>query len=347
MNIKICHHKLQTFYALRNRLLASSCENEMRGIKPTMIRRELVKAAIEHRESERVSYIIDFTSEAWNKIKDRVDYPNPDRFIDNDVESFSPPWWNWYELGKDWRGMDAPLSPATVIGTGSYPSFIDALKQKREQSDKYFLIRIYGSNFEKANSARGFENFLADIAGHWDFAKKLTNKMIEKNLVMLENFLMLEEIDGVLLGSDWGSQRGLLMSPETWEELIRPGEQKEYELIHSYGKDVWVHSCGCIDAIIPSLIDMGLDVLNPVQPEAMDIEQLKRDYGDKLAFWGGISTQRTLPYGTPDEVRKETRAVRNLMAEGGGYILSPAQSIQDDVPLENILALLEVAREKT
>lgn len=310
-----------------------------------MTRRKLVKAAIEHREAERAPYIIDLTSEAWNKIKEQVGYPNPNKFIDNDVESFSPPWWNWHELDKDWREMDAPLSRAKVIGTGSYTSFIEDIKRRKEQSDKYFLVRIYGSHFEKANSARGIENLLADIAGHWEFAKKLHNTIIEKNLVMLENILVLEEIDGVLLGSDWGSQRGLLMSPDTWEELIRPGEQKEYDLVHAYGKDVWVHSCGCVDAIIPSLIEMGLDVLNPVQPEAMDIKRLKEDYGDRLTFWGGISTQRTLPYGTPDEVREETRHVRNFMAKNGGYILSPAQSIQDDVPLENILALLDVARD--
>jgi len=312
-----------------------------------MTRQELVKAALGHKETERVPYLIDFTSEAWEAIKERVDFPNPGEFLDNDVESFSPPWWTWHKLGEDWKRMDAPLSPAKVIGTGSYTSFIESLKQRREQSDKYFLVRIYGSHFEKAYFSRGFENFLADLAGHWDFAKKLLDTIIEKNLVMLENILTLEEIDGVLLGSDWGSQRGLLMSPETWEELIRPGEQKEYELIHAYGKDVWVHSCGSIEAIIPSLVEMGLDVLNPVQPEAMDIERLKRDYGDKLTFWGGISTQRTLPYGTPDEVREETRQILKLMVKDGGYILSPAQSIQDDVPLENILAMLEVAREKS
>ena len=305
----------------------------------------MVKAAIEHRETERAPYLIDFTSEAWEAIKDRVDYPNQAEFLDNDVESFSPPWWTWHQLEADWKGMDAPQSKATVMGTGSYPSFIDSLKQRREESDKYFLLRIYGSHFEKAYSARGFENYLADLGGHWNFAKKLLDTIIDKNLVMLENILSLEEIDGVLLGSDWGSQRGLLMSPQTWEELIRPGEQKEYDLIHAYGKDVWVHSCGCIEAIIPSLVEIGLDVLNPVQPEAMDIERLKQDYGDKLAFWGGISTQQTLPYGTPDEVREETRQVTKLMAKNGGYILSPAQSIQDDVPLENIIAMLEVARE--
>jgi len=115
--------------------------------------------------------------------------------------------------------------------------------------------------------------------------------------------------------------------------------------VHGYGKDVWVHSCGNIVKAIPSLIEMGLDVLNPVQPECMDLERLKRDFGDKLAFWGGISTQQALPYGTPVEVKAEALRVRDLMSRQGGYILSPAQELQDDVPVENILALLEVARD--
>ena len=135
------------------------------------------------------------------------------------------------------------------------------------------------------------------------------------------------------------------MSPEVWDDLIGPGEQREYDLVHAYGKDVWLHSCGCIDALIPRLVEMGLDVLNPVQPECMDIARLKADYGGRLTFWGALSTQQTLPFGTPDEVRAEARRVRDLMSTDGGYILSPAQSIQGDVPVANIEALLEVARE--
>jgi len=262
------------------------------------------------------------------------------------VKSFSPPWWTWHELDEDWRQTGTPTSPAKVIGRGNYDAFIESIKAERETSDKYFLIRIYGSHFEKAYFSRGIENFLADIAGDPEFTRRLFNTIIEKNMVMLENFLALPEIDGVLLGSDWGSQIDLLMSPAVWEDMIRPGEQREYDLIHSYGKDVWVHSCGCVEKIIPSLVEIGLDVLNPVQPEAMDIRKLKEQYGDKLAFWGGISTQQTLPYGTPDEVKAEARGVRDLLAKDGGYILSPAQSLMGDVPVENILALFEVAREK-
>ena len=256
------------------------------------------------------------------------------------------PWWNWHNLGPDWAGMDIPKSRPTVVGSGDYKATLDGIKAAKDaQAEKYLLVRIYGSHFEKAYFSRGFENFLADMGGEPEFAGNLLRLIIEKNMVMLENILHLPEIDGILLGSDWGSQRGLLMSPAIWQDMIRPGEQKEYDLIHAYGKDVWVHSCGDIGAIIPCLVDMGLDVLNPVQPEAMDIAELKRRHGSKLTFWGGISTQQTLPFGTPDEVRSEARRVRDMMSVNGGYIFSPAQGIQADVPLTNLRALLEVARE--
>jgi uroporphyrinogen-III decarboxylase len=311
-----------------------------------MTSREHVRAAIDHRPAERVPYAIDLCPDAADAL--RTVYGDVDMcgFINNDVLDISVPWWDWYHLADDWQGYAAPTSRAQVIGRGSYVDLADQIKAARDQSDKYFLVRIYGSHFEKANFARGIENFLADMAGEPAFARALLNRIIEKNMVMLENFLPIAEIDGVLLGSDWGSQIDLLMSPDTWQEMIRPGEQREYDLVHSYGKDVWVHSCGNIEKVIPSLIEMGLDVLNPIQPEVMDIAQLKQRYGHALAFWGGISTQQTLPYGTPEQVKEEARRVRDLMSQGGGYIFAPAQSIQGDVPVANIMALLEVAREK-
>ena len=127
--------------------------------------------------------------------------------------------------------------------------------------------------------------------------------------------------------------------------MIREGERQEYDLIHRMNKDVFVHSCGKIDPIIPELSDMGLDALNPIQPECMDIGELKRLYGDRLSFYGGISTQQTLPNGTPDEVRRETRRVIELMSGNGGYITGPSQEIMPDVPYENLIALIDTAKE--
>lgn len=310
-----------------------------------MTGRDLVKAAIQHRQTPRVPYRIDLTGEAWEMVKSMAGGKDCESFLDNDVVGVSAPWWQWADLGKDWAAFDAPTSPARCIGQGSYADFINAIKKVRDTTGKYILVLIYGSHFEKAYFSRGIENFLADMAGEPAFARKLLTKIVDKNMVMLENFLALPEIDGVLLGSDWGSQLDLLMSPNVWQDMIRPGEQREYDLVHAYGKDVWVHSCGNIEKIIPSLVEMGLDVLNPIQPEAMDIAMLKKTYGHKLAFWGGVSTQQTLPFGTPDEVKTEARRVRDLMSAGGGYIFSPSQSIQNDVPVANLLALLEVARE--
>jgi len=311
-----------------------------------MTRRELVKAAIAHETTERAPYCISFTGDGERRLQELIGPRGACDFADNDVIQIFPPWWNWCQLGPEWQQPAVPSSAATATGAGSYNHFFDTLKALRNNSDKYILVMVYGSHFEKAYASRGIENFLADLAGEPAFAQKLLDRIIEKNMVMLDNFLAAPEIDGVLLGSDWGTQLDLIMAPDTWEAMIRPGERREYDLVHSYGKDVWVHSCGNVEKVIPSLVEMGLDVLNPVQPEAMDLSELKAKYGDQLTFWGGISTQQALPFGTPEEVKQEARRVRDLMSEGGGYILAPSQEIQGDVPPENILALLEVAREK-
>ena len=135
------------------------------------------------------------------------------------------------------------------------------------------------------------------------------------------------------------------MSPTTWRTMLAPGAKREYDVIREAGLDVWVHSCGNIRQIIPDLVEMGVNVLNPVQPECMDIQELKDTFGDKMTFWGGISTQRTLPFGTPDEVEEETRRVTEAMSQNGGYLLAAAQGIQADVPFENLCRLIDTANE--
>ena len=200
------------------------------------------------------------------------------------------------------------------------------------------------SHWERAYFARGIENFLYDLAADPEWAQALLDLIIRKNLVMLENILTCKNIDGVLLGSDWGSQKDMLMSPACFRTMIKPGEQQEYDLIHKYGKDVFVHSCGNIERIMGDLVEMGVDGLNPVQPECMDLQMLQDRYGASIAYYGGISTQKTLPYGTPDEVRQEVDAIVEIMNRNDGYIIAPSQEIQEDVPYENLIALIEQAK---
>ena len=314
----------------------------------SMTSRQRVKAAIAHEPTDRAPHMITFCPDAREVLMPHVGVDTPEAFeafVDNDVKGVGAPWWIWDQQGPDWFGMDIPTTHAKVKGFGDYAKFYDDTARLADESGKYLLAMIYGSHFEKAYFARGIENFLADMAGEPAFARKLLQRVIDNNMVMLDLLLSAPGVDGVLLGSDWGTQLDLLMSPDVWDEMIRPGEQAEYDLIHSYGKDVWVHSCGAISRLVPRLVEMGLDVLNPVQPECIDIEWLKREFGDDLTFYGGITTQTVLPFGNPDEVRAEARRVRDLLGEGGGYIFSPSQDLQDDVPAENMLALLEVAKE--
>ena len=320
-------------------------KNSSQASPQTMSPRDLVRRALAHQATPRPPYCIQFTPQAMEILKPHMgDLPLED-FVANDARIVFGPWWGWKDLGEDWQLPDTPQTPERFFKAGKLDDFRRSLGEIRRQGNPYIVSTYYGSHFEKANFARGIENFLADMAADPPFARKLLTSIVDRNLVMIEEALRLEEIDAVLLGGDWGSQQGLLMSPQAWDDLIRPGEQREYDLIKAYGKDVWVHSCGKIDVLIPRLIEMGVDVLNPVQPEVMDLASLKRDFGSRITFWGGLGTQRILPRGTPQQVKEEARQVRNLMSADGGYVFAPSQFIQDDVPVENVLALLEVARE--
>lgn len=322
-----------------------------------------IKDAISHKSTLKVPYLLQITRKANEKYGEKLleDYCNKDVMnayqknmisrcdaiylsIGNHAVGVSAPWWSWYECQEFYLAQDPPSHMPKTKGTGSYSDYEQYTKFLKDNFGCYVTVFIWGSHFEKAYFARGIENFLADMACEPEFSQDLLDTIIRKNIVMLENLITNENIDGVLLGSDWGSQKSLLMSPSVWKKMIKPGEQKEYNLIHSYNKDVWVHSCGNVRQILPDLCEMGVDVLNPIQPECMDIFEIKESFGNKLTFWGGISTQRTLPYGTVAQVRNEAEKVIMNMSNNGGYIAAPAQEIQDDVPYENITALIDVLR---
>jgi uroporphyrinogen decarboxylase len=151
--------------------------------------------------------------------------------------------------------------------------------------------------------------------------------------------------DGIFISDDYGLQRSLMMSPSDWREFIKPRLRRLLEAAQARGLVTMLHSCGCVAQIVPDLVELGLDILHPIQPEALDILALKREYGRDLTFCGGIGTQQVLPRGAPEEVRAEVLRVADAMGAGGGYILEPGITLQADVPLENLLALVEAARD--
>jgi uroporphyrinogen decarboxylase len=149
------------------------------------------------------------------------------------------------------------------------------------------------------------------------------------------------DIDAVYFGDDWGQQHGLQMGPRLWHQFIYPVLKRMYAVVHGAGKYVFIHSCGDVDELFDDLIGIGLNCFNPFQPEVMDVVSLMERYRGRLTFHGGLSTQRTLPFGTVEDVRMETQHLLKMGAPGG-YIIAPAHDVEGDVPMENMLAFIEL-----
>jgi uroporphyrinogen decarboxylase len=150
-------------------------------------------------------------------------------------------------------------------------------------------------------------------------------------------------LDGIMFSDDWGYQQGVLLGPDRWRKMLKPRLARLYDRVHEDGKFVLSHCCGSIADIMPDVIEIGLDVLESVQPEArgMNPYELKRRYGDAITFWGGLGSQSTIPFGTPDEIKDEVSRLCHEMGWGGGYILAPAKSLQPETPTENAAAVVE------
>ena len=197
------------------------------------------------------------------------------------------------------------------------------------------------SLFERAWTLRGMDNLLMDMVEAPEFVDALLDAITDWNIAAVRRALAYP-IDGVLFGDDWGMQHGLIMGPRMWRRFLKPRLARMYAAAHEGGRFVLQHSCGDIHEVYPDLVEIGLNAHQTFQPEIYDIEAIKAQYAGKLAFWGGISTQRLLPFATPDEVRSETRRIMGIMGRGGGFIAAPTHAVPPDAPAENVLAMVEV-----
>jgi uroporphyrinogen decarboxylase len=206
---------------------------------------------------------------------------------------------------------------------------------------QFRLANLGFSLFERAWTLCGMERLLMAMVDTPSFAHALLDRILEYNLAVIEHACRYP-IQAMMFGDDWGSQYGLLMGPELWRQLIKPRIRQMYQAVRGSGKYVFIHSCGIVDELFPDLIECGLDCFNPFQPEVMDVFAVKRTYGHRLSFWGGISTQSTLPYGTVDQVREQVRRLLELVGKNGGYIAAPAHDVPADAKPENVAAMIEV-----
>lgn len=254
--------------------------------------------------------------------------------------------WN-RTVDKDIGVIENTLIPEPDMNLYRFPEVPKERIRKRCETalanagDRFVCGSIGFSLFERAWTMAGMENLLAYMITDPDFVTELMNKIADFNLQVINLFLEYD-FDCIFFGDDWGQQSGLIMGPKMWRKFIKPPLSRMYAAAKEKGRFVMQHSCGDIQEIYPDLIEIGLDAHQTFQPEIFDIKAIKESHGGKLSFWGGISTQRLLPFGSPEDVVKEAKEIMAVMGKGGGFIVAPTHSVPGDVPAENIDALIRL-----
>ena len=243
------------------------------------------------------------------------------------------------DLAPQVRNLPAHRSKDhTALPMLSYDEARDAFLARR---DKTFTCVGYGFGvFEAAWMMRGYEDFFSDLVAEPAFAQELLERLTESHLALLDELLKLP-CDGVIFSDDYGDQRGVIIGPRLWRQFVKPCVARLYARAHAAGKITLQHTCGSVFDIIPDLIEIGLDVLQSLQPEAMPVYEIKKRYGRDLRLWGGLGTQQLLPFGTPREIRAEVRRLKRELGAGGGYVLTSSKPVMDEVPVENAVAFVE------
>lgn len=249
----------------------------------------------------------------------------------------------------DWGMVDHPVKDMS-LDTYAFPKvggkgrFDETEKIVARNPDKFNLLQMLGI-FEIPNRFAGMEDVMVGMAISEDFANKSFDLALEFNLGILSQLPYY--VEGVRFIEDWGDQRGLMMGINYWRKYLKPRLKIMYEACKKSGRAVFIHSCGNITEVIPDLIELGVDVIDPIQPEVMDLRFIKKEYGKNIVFFGGVGSQSTIPLGTPEQVVEEAKRLLGFMAEDGKYILGPSGAISTEAPVENVAALIEFCKEMT
>ncbi|MHC5053495.1 MAG: uroporphyrinogen decarboxylase family protein [Planctomycetota bacterium] len=330
-----------------------------------MTKREVVRAVLEGKRPPYVPWHFGFTHEAAAKLAGHLGTKDLDAAVGNHLLQLGDAVGHFEEVapatfldawGVEWdRSVDKDIGivrgcvlPDPTLEGYEFPDPVsprvfDGMQGKIDAApDRFRVFQLGFSLYERAWTLRGMANLMMDFIEQSGFVDQLLQAIADWNIEQVKRALEYD-IDAVYFGDDWGSQRGLQMGPIAWHEFIAPQLRRMYSVVRDAGKFVFIHSCGKVDELLDELVAIGLDCFNPFQPEVMDVEAILERYRGQLAFHGGLSTQKTLPYGSPEDVRAETRRLLELGAEGS-YILAPAHSVEGDVLLENMLAFIELAK---
>ncbi len=300
-----------------------------------------------------------------------------ERALDQDLLLTSVGWANSYyqdadEYSDEWGIGWKSVQYSTPYGVGRYTEFphhplaeddaIDSYQPPdpnrpelyeeakwvlQKFKDEYWIVGVTVTTiFETAWALRGYEQMLTDLALNPDLAQRILEIPYQYHLTAAKKLTQMG-VDMIWVGDDIGAQDAMLMSPRMWRKFLKPRMANIISEVKAINPQVKVayHSDGVITPIIPDLIEIGLDVLNPIQPASMDPAQLKREFGDQLCFWGSIDEQHTLPFGSADDVRSEVQTRLETLGKNGGLIIGPTHHVQLDTPMENFWAMVNTIRD--
>lgn len=335
-----------------------------------MTGKENVKRAIEFEKPEYLPIVLEFDPDWMNEKNERKviiikelfaqlkhDILNPSPFVHSVGEitregnkSFWFDEWDtgWEDDGFGTKAVTFPLEGGYELladykfpqsQLGSHVFHQDMLKEN--DGSKYIRTNVWFTLFERMWMLRGFENMLMDPYMNTSNFEYFRDKILDFNLARIEEWLKLN-VNGIFFSDDWGTQRGLLMNPEDWRKYYKSAYAKMFRKVRDGGAHVWMHLCGDIRLILPDLIEIGLNVLNPVQTQAMNVNELAADFGGKVCFNGGVDVQGTLVNGIPEDVKQEVYKLVDMFGKyDGGYIGATSHTIMPETPLDNVIAMLE------
>ena len=335
-----------------------------------MTRRERVQRVLQHEEVDRLPTQANFTKVMRKKIADHLSISETE--VDNRFDNhllrvdltYQKGMFKEQSSAADWWGVafdtreegyfikNHPMTDTKDLSDFPWPDpdkpgllrEAEAAVKRADatggESRPFIIPNLGFALFERAWSLRGMEQFMMDLALDEVWCEELLERITRIQVRLAERYVE-AGVDGGYFGDDLGAQKGLLFSPEVWRRLFKPRLKRMFRVFTDAGLPVIMHSDGDIGEIIPDLIDIGLSCLNPCQPEVLDHGKLKKEFGSRLSFYGGLSTQGILPRGKPEEVRAAAaECIAELGSDGTGFIFGPSHRMMSDIPMENIVELL-------
>lgn len=343
-----------------------------------MTSKERVLESISHKEPDQVPICATYVPEVEKKLREKYHLPKETDlgiYMGNDMVKIASGLENSYYMNEDptyvcpygitWKntwndtgryseihghplaGDNEKLKTYNIPDATKDFAVLDAVNDAvaKYGKEKWIIGSCQCSIFEASWYLRGLDTFMMDMALDEDYTNELMDKVMVYPHTMGLQFID-AGVDMVWLGDDIATQINMMLSPTMWREYLKPRYAKMFSDFKARNKNIKIcyHSCGNLQAVVPDLIEIGLDVLNPIQPLAMEPTEFKKKFGDHITMYGTLDVQKIMPFGTPETVEKEVKRLVDGCGKGGGFILSPAHHIQSDTSIENIEAFYNASK---